>query len=173
MDADALIQEIAGRIYSEPFSNIREEEGYPNLSNPLHVTVLLIDCDTEITMNGMFGFLENRTGQHLEQTIQALNQIGAPTAATLFQSIADCMRKHDVTWRKLRGDFEGVKEFQVTSFREFHGDEFDAFADDVCKLSQGFSLFDSDQSGNNSYVALCDFLQSRLDQLNAEIEMRS
>lgn len=122
MDADKIIQELGIEIYQPPLSLIREEAEFPDLDNPLHLIVLLVDCDTEISMNGMLGFLENLSGQHLGKTIEALDTIGAAKSADLFRSVERCMTKHGVTWAKLRGDFEGSTEYQITSFRELHGD---------------------------------------------------
>jgi len=116
MNADDLIQELGGLIYQEPLSRIRYEKDYPNLANPLHITVLLMDCDIEIDMNGMLGFIENETGRHLHKTIDALELIGATKCSAVFRSVENCMAKHQITWERLQRDYEGVKEFQITSF---------------------------------------------------------
>ena len=63
MTADEIIQELGGKIYARPLSLVRDEPSYPDLANPLHLIILLVDCDTEVMMNGMLGFLENMTGR--------------------------------------------------------------------------------------------------------------
>src|SRR6266516_1196275 len=117
MTADDVIQEIGGKIYDHPLSMIRGEADFPDLANPLHLIVLLIDCDTEIMMNGMLGFIENMTGRHLVPTIEALRQIGASAVARQLQAVHDCMTRYGVTWQRLRGEFEGSHEYEITSFR--------------------------------------------------------
>jgi len=172
VNADSLVQELAVRVYQQPLLGVRSETDYPSLSNPLHLAVLLIDCDTEIEMNGMLGFLENMTGRHLPETIEALHLIGAPKCAALFCSIQACMTKFGVSWQRLRADFEGTTEFEITSFRKMHGDRLDSFATEVGELASGFSLFSARSSPEDAYSALCTYLDSRLDELRQEINNR-
>jgi hypothetical protein len=172
MSADSLIQELAAQIYRAPLASVRDESPYPNLNNPLHLVVLLIDCDTEIEMNGMLGFLENMTGRFLRQTSEALRLIGAPQCAAIFNAIHALMAKYGVSWERLRADFKGSTEFQITSFRETHGESLDSFAGEVGKLAQGFSLFDTQCSPEDAYAALCGYLETRLAELRQEIDKR-
>jgi hypothetical protein len=172
MNADSFIQELAVQIYEEPLSGIRSETDYPNLSNPLHLAVLLIDCDTEIEINGMLGFLENMTGPYLPETTEALRLIGATKCASLFSSIQACMRKHGVSWEQLRSDFDGVTEFQITSFRELHGDRLSPFVKEVDELTHSFSLFNANYSLEDAYSSLREYLDSRLNEFRQEIDKR-
>jgi len=172
MNADAIIQNIGAEIYRAPLSKTRSEIDYPNLTNPLHLTVLLIDCDTEIEMNGILGFLENSTGRHLKQTIDALSMIGAPKSAAVLDSVQNCMIKHGITWESLRGDFEGTSEYQITSFRELHGESSEAFTCEVLQLTTGFSLFNTYDTLNDTYGSFCQYLDDNLDNLQVEIEIR-
>lgn len=171
MTADAMIQDLADHIYQGPLSEVRHERDYPNLDNPLHLVILLIDCDTEIAMNGVLGFQENLTGQHLAKTTEALARVGAPKAAAIFAFIQAIMQKHGVTWQSLRGDFEGVEVFQISSFKELHGQGIDRFTDEVDTLTSGFSLVNTDSS-ENVYGALCAYLEDKTQQLSAEVEKR-
>jgi hypothetical protein len=150
---------------------VRFESEFPDLKNPLHLIVFLADCDMEIMMNGMLGFLENSTGRHLHSTIEALRKIGAPIVAGQLQTIHDCMKRHGIAWERLRGDFGSGSENQITSFRELHGAELDAFAAEVGMLARGFSLFHP-QSGESPYDALCAHLDGRVAELRNEIDRR-
>ena len=172
MNADALIQELTVQIYQTPLSGVRDETDYPNLSNPLHLAVLLIDCDTEIEINGMLGFLENMNGRFLPKATEALRLIGAPKCAAIFESIQDCMTNYGVSWERLRGDFDGTTEFQITSFREMHGERFDSFATEVDELIRQFSLFNTHYCPEDAYGAFCNYLGSRMGELRQEIDKR-
>jgi hypothetical protein len=167
MTADATLQELATRIYESPLSAIRRRSDFPNLDSPLDIAVLLIDCDTEIAMNDILGFLENSTGEHLESTASALTLIGAPQAAARFTAVRDIMRRHGVTWQNLRDDFKTASEYQVTSFRELHGRE--EFIKEVCAAAGTSALFESSPS-EDVYSKLCDYLDSRIGVLASEIE---
>ena len=171
MTLDDVIQEVGSKIYEHPLSMIRSEADFQNLANPLHLIVLLLDCDTEIMMNGMLGFLENMTGRHLLPTIEALRQIGAPAVAGRLQAVHDCMTRYGVTWQQLRGDFEGGQQYEITSFRKLHGSQLDSFASEVSTLGHGFSLFRT-ESGEAPYEALCTYMEGRLTELRGEIDKR-
>ncbi len=134
--------------------------------------ILLCDCDIEIDKNDRLGFLENNTGRHLEKTIAGLDPIGASTSARLFRSIRDCMNRHGVTWNRLRGDFEGSTEFEITSFSKQHGEALDTFAREVRQLAERFSLFNQHYSLEDSFKMLCDYVQGRIECFQAEIEKR-
>lgn len=169
MNADTILQDIASKIYELPLSAVRERRGYPSLGSPLDIAILLIDCDTEIAMNGILGFLENSSGAHLDATIHALSAIGASREAAKLAAIQTIMREHGVTWVDLRGDFEGVLEFRISSFSELHGRE--VFAKAVCEADE-VSIFQGPKE-EDVYRLLCDYLDERLPQFNAEIKSRT
>lgn len=165
MNADTVLQDLATAIYELPLSAVRERPDYPALSSPLDIAILLIDCDTELAMNGILGFLENRTGAHLEATVGALLSIGAARAAAKLTAIQEIMRQYEVTWEKLRGDFAGTREFQISSFSTLHEQE--SFATAVSEADP-VPIFQR-QKEEDVYQLLCDYLDARLDELNAEI----
>lgn len=171
MTTDDLIQEMAVRIYETPLAMVRDEVGFPDLGNPFHLLVLLIDCDTEIAMNGVIGFLENLTGQHLGATIKALRQIGAPKAAGRLQAVSDCMARYGVTWERLRVDINDCKEFDITSSKYLHGIELEPFISEVSGFWAGSSLFSS-LPGEEPYDALCAYLDVRFSELQRTIQTR-
>jgi hypothetical protein len=167
MTADEAIQEVGGRMYDPPLVGIRYQEDYPDLQNPLHVIFLLTDCNIEIQMNGLLGFLENSTGEHLQATIDALSMIGAHQAAEDLRRISDCVSRHGVTWAGLRADFEGSKEFEITTFAKTHGDTLGPFTEELRSMAPDFDIFPH-PSGEPVYDLLCAYIEPQLDRL-AEI----
>ncbi|MCB9399070.1 MAG: DUF4375 domain-containing protein [Acidobacteria bacterium] len=153
------------RVFEEPFLSVRDEDGYPNLKNPLHLVVLLIDCDTESSMNGILGFLENSTGQHLRKTIEALDLIGATRSADVLRGLWELMESHSITWERLRRDFENHEMHELTSFSTLHGGEVDDFTDEVQRRFAGFNLFFSPNDLEDDYSLLKRYLEPRFDQL--------
>jgi hypothetical protein len=73
-------------------------------------------------MSGMLGFLENSTGLFLPETIDAFDKIGASETASVLRAIEKTLQKHGVILAELRADFAGTREYQITTFRELHGD---------------------------------------------------
>jgi len=167
MTADEAIQDIGGRMYDPPLVGIRYQQDYPDLENPLHVIFLLCDCDIEIQMNGLLGFLENSTGEHLQATINALSGIGANHAAEDLRRISDCMSRHGITWAGLRADLEDSKEFEITTFAKTHGDRLRPFTEELRSIAPVFVIF-AHSSGDPVYDLLCAYIEPRMEHL-AEI----
>jgi hypothetical protein len=172
MNTDGLIQTLCVEIYQPPLSKVRDEADYPNLTNPLHLVILLLDCDTEIDMNGMLGFLENLTGRHLKQTIQALQLIGASKSAALLETVQACMNENGITWERLRSDLAGSAEYEISSFRQRHGEVIAAFTSEIGRLTGQFSLFNTHHSREDAYAALCGYMDSRANELRSETDKR-
>lgn len=172
MNANDVIQPLGISIYEEPLVHVREERDYPNLANPLHLVMVLIDADVEITMNGMLGFLENNTGEHLHATAEAMRLIGAPKCAEVFDRVEAVMTKHDVTWRQLRGDTVNAQPYEVTNFRKMHGARLDAFAREIGQASHRFLPLNALYSPEDAFAALCAYMEPRVDDLVRHIETR-
>ena len=166
MTGEQLLNRI-GNPYEERYCAIRRQPSWPSLANPLHVALLLTDFDTELSMDGILGFLENSTGAYLAQTIDAFRLIGAErTAATLIQ-IREAMRKHGVSHQALRSDFHGISEFQITSFSELHAGR-DDFAAAVGQLADALYLYD--RSGESPFSLLETYLEEHSDEMLAQLE---
>ena len=133
MTGEELLNRI-GNPYEARYCSLRQLPAWPRLTNPLHVALLLTDFDTELCMNGISGFLENSTGQFLDQTIDAFCLIGAEQTATILSQIREAMHSHSVSHQTLRSDFSGTAEFQITSFSQLHPGRED-FAETVGQLA--------------------------------------
>jgi len=74
----------------------------------------IIDFDTELTMNGILGFLENSSGRYLSETVAALQLIGSTKDAALLKEIEKQVEKINVE-TKIE-----LNPYQVTSFEDRH-----------------------------------------------------
>ena len=120
LSARELIETVAIRIYEPPLSKARER--MLALPSAFRVVLLVLDFDTEVSMQGMLGFLENSTGLYLQETIQAFDQIGGRQTAAILRNIEGILEAHGVSTSQLRADFDGATPYQITSFNELHGD---------------------------------------------------
>jgi hypothetical protein len=114
-----LIEALSIQIYEPPLSNARER--LLEISEPLRVLILVLDFDTEVCMQGMLGFLENSTGLYFTETIDAFEKIDARETLEVLRGVEKTLQKHGVTPSRLRADFAGTEEYQITTFRELHG----------------------------------------------------
>ena len=166
MTGEELLKRI-GNPYEEPILAVRDHPSWPNLSNPLHVALLLIDFDTELCMNGILGFLENSTGAYLDQTVDAFRLVGAEQTATTLSQIRDAMQRHSVSHQQLRSDFQGSSEFQITSFSQLHLGRED-FAGAVGELAN--SLYVYDQSRESPFSLLEAYLEKQSAEMLAQLD---
>lgn len=173
MNADDLIQEFAIEVLKEPLNKVTDEPDYPNLGNPLHLYILLLDCDGQTISNGMLGFIENCSGGYLQKTIDALQQIGANKSAEVFQNVKKCMIKYNVTWERLRRDFEGSEMYEISSFELDHGKELNDFSEEINQLSDDFYLFRVDDAPDGAYPQLVNYLEDKVDIFLNEVKKRN
>ena len=166
MTGEELLNRI-GNPYEERYCSLRRQSFWPELSNPLHVTLLLVDFDTEVSMNSILGFLENSTGAYLDQTIDAFRLIGAEQIATTLIQIRELMRKHGVSHQALRSDFDGASECEITSFSRLHPGR-DEFANEVTKCAKALYLYDKSQSWPSSLLET--YLTQHSDEMLAQID---
>ena len=73
-------------------------------------------------MDGMLGFLENSSGLLFPETIDAFDEIGACETVSVLRAIEKTLDKHGITPARLRADFAATKPYEITTFRELHGD---------------------------------------------------
>lgn len=119
-DPAAFLDDLSVRIYEEPLQSCWENRR--QLPEVLRTVLLLIDLDTELHMNGLLGLVENSVGEFLPEMIAALGNVGATKTAAALSSARDIMAKHGITHAMLRGNFADRQIYEVTNFRELHGD---------------------------------------------------
>jgi hypothetical protein len=166
MSASEIINELGAQRYQPPVSSLCEDiRAIPEV---LRIPILISDFDSEVQMNGMLGFLENRTGLYLVDTIDALDAISAHKTADTLRAIQRIMSEHGVTVERLRSDLANVQEFQVTSFAELHGERLADMAQQIDDEARNLYLYE--QLGEPVFDLLEAHLQQRSDELLAALE---
>jgi hypothetical protein len=159
----ALLEELASKIYSPPFSALRDD--LRSTPEELRIPILIIDFDTAIQMNGIPGFLENSTGLYFFDTIDAFEAIGASKTAHILRTIRGIMSDCGVTVEQLREDFANVEPDQITSFSKLHGEKTSQMAGLVD--NEANKLYVYDQSGEAIFDLLEIYLENRRDRFIA------
>lgn len=134
MDASKLLDDLSVRIYETPLSEYRNDGRISDTSNPLSVVMLLIDYETECTMNGISGFLSNSAGSRLSETILALRKIGCIDHANTLEQIREAATAVGMTYDAIQDDCVGLAEFTLTSSANLHGDKWDDACDRIRDL---------------------------------------
>ena len=162
MDASDFLDDLSVRIYEPPLAGFRDDERIRDTSNPLSVVMLLIDYETECSMNGILGFLGNSSGQRLPETIDALRMIGCSTHASTLNEIKDVATSGGMTNAAIQDDRERLSAFSVTSFAELHGNKWDAVCDKIDELYDTIDLDDS-------WPCLTEFVRRNLDEIRGQL----
>uniref|UniRef100_UPI003BB6AE96 DMP19 family protein n=1 Tax=Cohnella caldifontis TaxID=3027471 RepID=UPI003BB6AE96 len=87
LSASEIVEHICVGVYEEETHVLRDKVILSSIPQLIRDCVLLIDFDTEINMNGIFGYLENSTGYFIEETIEVLERIGAVSDAIALNNI--------------------------------------------------------------------------------------
>jgi hypothetical protein len=166
MSVSEIINELAARRYQPPISSLCND--IRSIPEVLRIPILISDFDTEVQMNGILGFLENRTGGYLSDTIEAFDAISSHKTADTLRAVQRIMSGHGVTAEQLRSDLANVQEFQVGSFAELHGGRLADMAQQIS--DKAMSLYLYKQDGEPVFDLLEAHLQQRRDELLAALE---
>jgi len=131
MDSSELLSKFSIMIYEPPLSRLRESGQIRDLSNPIAVAMLIVDFETEVSMNGMVNFIGNSTGLFVRETVAALKLIGCETQSAHVENILEIAHAAGMTHDEIQSERAGTKEFEVTTFEELHGDKWELACDAI------------------------------------------
>jgi hypothetical protein len=161
-----LIEVLSTRIYEPPLSEARER--FLADSSAFCVIVLVLDFDTEVSMQGVLGFLENSTGLFLAETIEAFDRIGARATSDILRSIAGILEEHHVSPSGLRADFAGTTPYQIMTFNELHGD-LGSLSKEVEREAERLYVHAEPGCGEDVWALLDTFVDANWQDVLAEI----
>jgi hypothetical protein len=121
---------------------MRDDGRIRDPSDPIAVMMLIIDFRTEILMNGIINFIGNTTGRFGEETVVALQAIGAQDQANALERILTVAKNAGMTYDAIQRDRSGLGEYAVTSFRELHGDKWDATSAEIREMESEIDYSD-------------------------------
>lgn len=166
MSAADIIDEIATNLYKKENFHVRT----PNIINKIPLIIkdiiLLIDFDIEVNMNSILGFLENSTGLFLEDTIEALERIGAYEDMKILRTIKDIMGKYNICTNDLRENVNSGSLYEISSFIETHGDEYDEMAYEISMEADKLYISDPNR---NVFDNLEIYIEKHKKEVTAEL----
>ncbi|MFC9707378.1 DUF4375 domain-containing protein [Paenibacillus sp. NPDC056933] len=165
MSGEEVVGSVAMDIYRTEFATIRECG--PELPQVLRDTILIIDLDTELSMNGMTGFLENASGQFLGETTEAMQRIGNDADAEILKNIQHMLSESGVTPEQLRENVNALSEQDVTTTLNTHGQQIHEVLQQV-ELEAGHLSMQSDNEG--VFELLYQYVDTNKDRLKQEME---
>lgn len=137
-----LLSEFSIKIYEPPLSEMRRNGAIRAVSNPIAVVMLVVDFETEVSMNGINNFLGNSTGLYAHETVAALEQMGCFTQAQQLKRILEIATDAGMTHDAIRRDRSSLSEYAITSFAELHGDKWDNASEEIGKVDSEIDYSD-------------------------------
>lgn len=100
-----FLDELSVRVFQPPLSRLRYQlpDRLPELPAALRVPILVIRFDIEIIKEGLGGFLDISSGHDLDDTIEALETIGAHSAAGTMRRVRAILVRHGIDLNDLDG----------------------------------------------------------------------
>ncbi|MCM3268846.1 DMP19 family protein [Paenibacillus elgii] len=122
---------VASNRYRQENIQLKDEEVFFKLPALLRDIVLLIDFDTELNMNGILGFLENSTGKYLNETIEALERIGAVRDSDAMKAIKRILENYNLSTGQLHRDLQDLEPYEINHFGQVHAITDDEFFEEI------------------------------------------
>ncbi|WP_063564119.1 DUF4375 domain-containing protein [Paenibacillus sp. O199] len=165
MSGEEVVGSVAMDLYRAEFATIRECG--PELPQVLRDTILIIDLDTELSMSGITGFLENVSGRFLGETTEAMQRIGNDADAEILKNIQHMLSETGVTPEQLRENVNALSEQDVTTTLNTHGQQIHEVLQQV-ELEAGNLSMQSDNE--EVFELLYQYVDTNKDRLKQELE---
>lgn len=147
-NGESLAEKIALEMYPMPREEIFQ---YPKF---IQNAYFIIDFDTELTMEGILGVLDNSIGAYIPNIIEAFNTIGDNKDADILAQIGALV---SVERLQAENNQQELEEFQITSFAECH-ELADEVYEQIEELESGFYL----RSGFDMWSLLFGYLDEAI-----------
>ncbi|NEN82357.1 DMP19 family protein [Paenibacillus elgii] len=144
--ADEIMDHVASNRYRQENIQLKDEEVFFELPALLRDIVLLIDFDTELNMNGILGFLENSTGKYLNETIEALERIGAVCDADAMKAIKRILENYNLSTGQLHRDLQDLEPYEINHFRQVHAIADDEFFEEIQHAADKLSTYSQEEN---------------------------
>ena len=128
-------QEFDTKDFTREMYNYDHEQ-WLECDEPLKTALFIIDFDTELTMGGIYAFLENSIGHYAPQIIRSFRNIGDNTDAEILSEICRLAPPDMIRGELLETDH---KEYDIYIFDEVHGLK-EEIADKISELEEKLYL---------------------------------
>ncbi|QYR19646.1 DMP19 family protein [Paenibacillus sp. sptzw28] len=165
--ASEIVEHICEGIYQEDFYLVRDKEVLSKIPILIRDCVLLIDFDTELNMNGIFGYLENSTGKFIDETIEVLERIGAVRDAKALNKIKKSLSNFGLKTHDLNTNLHNLKEYQINNFIQTHGITDSELLDRIQQEAENLYINNQEE---NIFNNLIDYIEANKQNLIDELK---
>lgn len=148
-------EELCEKLAMELWGNAREE--WLKCDEFIQVASFLIAFDTELTMQGIFTFLENSIGHFVPNIIHAFRVIGDNNDADILEEICRLAPPDIMRGEFLSGDHQ---EYEINTFNENHELK-EEVAERIEELDKQLYL----HSGFDMWTLLFKYLDEQIEKM--------
>lgn len=166
--AEEILDLVVTRIYDKDNLHITETETFYKLPEIIRDIILLINFDTEVTMQGILGFLENSTGLYFKDTIQSFEKVKAKDDYKILCKIDSVIEKYNVSTTDLRKSVSNQELYGISNFAELHGTDSEEMVEEIIFLAD--ELYVSHEE-RNVFDHLIEYIDQKRDLLIKELKL--
>lgn len=163
MTPEELLEELTVKIYEEPLSRIREDGSIRNIDDPLSVFALIVDFETERSMNGVLNCFGNALGLNINETISALTIIGAHNCAACLSNMAMIASNAGLDNQSIQADRAGQEPHSITTWSETHGSKWE-------QAEKQIESLDDDLNSDELWSNLLLFVTHNFELLSEKLQ---
>lgn len=165
---EEIIEIIATNLYSTDNLNIRNPDTFNNLPDVIRDIILLIDFDTEVTMQGILGFLENSTGLYFKDTINTFEKIQAIEDHKILKKIESVLKKYYISTSVLRKNVNNQGLYNICDFLILHGPDYENMAEEISSLAVRLYIYHEER---NVFDLLTEYVSKEKKFLIQELDL--
>lgn len=159
---EEIVEEIASNLYEGENYLIFQEENFYKIPEQIRDIILLINFDTELAMEGIWGFLENSSGVYLNDTIETLEKIQAEKDHNILNNIKHILDENKISTSQLRVNTNNQELYSIQSFIETYGSAYDVMADRICEIAEKLYISSDDRNIFDNLILYIDKNKSLL-----------
>ncbi len=160
MTAEGMVEAISENLYTEANRALLKPDHLHQLPQLVQDIILVIELDTELSINGMWGFLHNSAGLLLEDMIDTLYRIGALEDYAILNAISGVLSRYERSPQQLRDRAQASSLYEVsslTSVDEAHmKTRMETIAREIQELAQNLYVYDSERNIFDDLIAYVD-----------------
>ncbi|MEH7226702.1 DUF4375 domain-containing protein [Bacillus sp. JJ1566] len=164
--SEKIIEEVASNLYKEESLHLTEKNTFYKLPEVIRDIILIINLDTELTMQGILGFLENSTGLFLDDTIETLCKIKAVEDYIILKEIRSIIIHNGITTMNLGTDVNNQEEYSRTNFNKTHGPDYSEMAEEISEIAIRLYIYSEDR---NLFDLLIEYVEKNKAVLIEEV----
>lgn len=165
---EEIVEIIATNLYSNDNLNIRDPDTFYNLPDIIRDIILLIDFDTEVTMQGILVFLENSTGLYFKDTIKTFEKIQAIEDFNILDKIESVLKKYYISTSDLRKNVNNQGLYNINNFSKLHGPDYENMAEEISSLADNLYISHEER---NVFDLLIEYVSREKKFLIKELEL--